>query len=1638
MTEYKKRIWLYLFMFLMSSLALEAKNLPFYNGGFEIWESYLLTNFNKYTDMPSGWDLTTNSYPVDLRKEDNYHTNPYPPRQGQYALYYFDTSFNRPIKTKGYTLSEGTYTYSVYASTMGWTNTYITLTVEGDITTSKKMAVNGSWSKYSITFTLEETATVYFGIDNKKTYDGNGTISHFIVDDCSLQTTDGNLICTQYDYTSNENANFAYYLYSSGEAELVKCNNKDISGKIEIPSTVTKDGTTYKIRTISCNAFENCSNISEIVLPAYLYEIGTEAFKNCSSLKTLVVSNRVTSISANAFAECNRLEDIELFAKERVKFESNSFPANSNLCLYVPNVDDYNSLTTFSVKSLAYVNSLVEYNGRNPILTYTFAPGVSATGIDLNDLSPNVGTYNLPATFTHTSGLKVNGYITFNIEKKALNVKADDIERIYGNNNPPLKISYSGFVNNEDESVLTAKPTVGTTATKTSNVGEYPITVSGGSAKNYIFGYEPGTLTITKAPLTAKVNDVTRQYGQDNPAFTINYTGLKNGETVPKWEEALKIETTATKTSDVGNYDITATGIPTNYSLTTTKGLLSITQAPLTIKADNTTRKYFETEPSFTYSCSGFLNGDNVDVLTKAPSFNTDATKTSNVGKYKITPSGAEAKNYTMSYEQGELTITKRQLTATSHCSRFYGEDNPSLPIEYDGFVNGETEEVLSEKPMGTTTATKTSSVGEYPITISGGEATNYDFVYEQGVLTVAKASLSAEVKDTTKVYGTQNPSFSIEYYGLKNGETVPAWTTAPTFQTEATKASGVGEYAIKAINGVPVNYDIEIADGTLSITPASLTIKANDATRLYYSDDPAFSYKCNGFVNGDDESVLISTPTLSTSATRESKVGTYEIKVGETSCSNYSISYVNGTLTITPCTLVASVGNYERKYNEENPVFEVKYDGFVGNEDESSLLTKPQATTTATKTSDVGTYPITLAGGSADNYSFSYTSGVLTVNKAEQTIEWDQNLIGVRKGEQIKLTAKTLSGLPISYTSENSSIAEVYSSGNDFYLDCKAEGETQILALQAGNKNYFASQKIRKTVSVTINKYKLIYMVDGELYKTVTYELGATITPEPAPTKEGYTFSGWSGVPEIMPDYDVTVTGSFSPNQYTITYMIDGKQYGKETVAFGSKIEPPTPPSKEGYHFVWYEYPETMPAYDITINGSYIENITLTITSKGKGIVTYNDETIQDGTSIFTVEEGSSAIINFTPNPGYIVKSVKLNSDDVTILLSNGQYTISNIRENQIVEAEFIGDIINMADADVNYSVISYEEQTVMVTAGNYGNVLTVPASFTAKEKTWTVVGIDEDALKDNTTLAAIVWNPEVAFTAKVSNPNLLLYVKDAQYAPATIQNVVVNNQAENIVLVEAASGNDFYCPQAFTAKRISYEHNYSMISGYKTCQGWETLVLPFDVTMMINAKGQELTPYINWQYGNSQRPFWLYEMTTQGWKAGSAIKANTPYIISMPNNEMYDVSFKQTGNIQFIGTNVEVKASTEMKTGQHGNKRLVANYQTQEASADIYALNVSNEWSQNTAMEVEGSTFIRSLRSVHPFEAYLTVEGSNAPLAIPLFENMPTGINEKLIVNSEKFATATDWYTIDGRKLQDEPKQNGIYIIKGKKVRK
>lgn len=129
-------------------------------------------------------------------------------------------------------------------------------------------------------------------------------------------------------------------------------------------------------------------------------------------------------------------------------------------------------------------------------------------------------------------------------------------------------------------------------------------------------------------------------------------------------------------------------------------------------------------------------------------------------------------------------------------------------------------------------------------------------------------------------------------------------------------------------------------------------------------------------------------------------------------------------------------------------------------------------------------------------------------------------------------------------------------------------------------------------TGTFNINKYKLIYKVDDVEHKSYEIEYGATITAEPAPTKEGYTFSGWSEIPATMPAHDVTITGSFSINKYKLTYQVDGVEYKTYEVEYNASITPEAEPTKEGYTFSgWSEIPETMPAKDVTITGTFSIN---------------------------------------------------------------------------------------------------------------------------------------------------------------------------------------------------------------------------------------------------------------------------------------------------------------------------------------------------------------------------------------------------------------------------------------------------------------
>lgn len=137
--------------------------------------------------------------------------------------------------------------------------------------------------------------------------------------------------------------------------------------------------------------------------------------------------------------------------------------------------------------------------------------------------------------------------------------------------------------------------------------------------------------------------------------------------------------------------------------------------------------------------------------------------------------------------------------------------------------------------------------------------------------------------------------------------------------------------------------------------------------------------------------------------------------------------------------------------------------------------------------------------------------------------------------------------------------------------------------------------------------EYKVKLMIGEECYDEIMVKYGAKIEL-PTPTKKGYTFQGWKDVPETMPADNITLYGSFSPNVYTISYVVDGEVYDTESIACDAEIVPIAAPSKYDYTFShWANLPKTMPANDITVTAVYVDKVKeILVTVNQYGSATY------------------------------------------------------------------------------------------------------------------------------------------------------------------------------------------------------------------------------------------------------------------------------------------------------------------------------------------------------------------------------------------------------------------------------------------------
>ncbi|WP_305983636.1 Ig-like domain-containing protein, partial [Roseivirga thermotolerans] len=176
----------------------------------------------------------------------------------------------------------------------------------------------------------------------------------------------------------------------------------------------------------------------------------------------------------------------------------------------------------FELTATASSNLTVTYTSSNTNVATVSGSTVSIIGVGETTITASQAGNDSYLAAT-------NATQTLTIEKATLTATADDKSKTYGEENPALTISYTGFVNGDDETAIT-QPTASTTADAGSDAGTYAITLSGGAADNYSLTTVNGTLTIGKATLTARADDKERAVGQENPEFTISYTGFVNGD----------------------------------------------------------------------------------------------------------------------------------------------------------------------------------------------------------------------------------------------------------------------------------------------------------------------------------------------------------------------------------------------------------------------------------------------------------------------------------------------------------------------------------------------------------------------------------------------------------------------------------------------------------------------------------------------------------------------------------------------------------------------------------------------------------------------------------------------------------------------------------------------------------------------------------------------------------------------------------------------------------------------------------------------------------------------------------------------------------------------------------------------------
>lgn len=615
------------------------------------------------------------------------------------------------------------------------------------------------------------------------------------------------------------------------------------------------------------------------------------------------------------------------------------------------------------------------YGDANPALSATVTGTVNGdtlhytlgtTALQFSD----VGGYPITVTLGSNPNYDVTiTNSTLTINRRVATITANDKTKTYGDANPALTATITGTVNGD-----TLNYSLTTAALQFSNVGDYTIVVNLGVNPNYSITPTDGVLSINPRQATITANNKTKTYGDANPVLTAAVNGTVNGDALN-----YSLSTAALQFSNVGDYDIVVNlGVNPNYNITPTDGVLTINPRVATITASNKTKTYGDVNPALTATVAGTVNGDTLNYTLA-----TTAGQFSGVGSYPITITLGSNLNYSVTPTNGVLAINARPASITAeNKNKTYGDQNPALTAIVAGTVNGD---VLNYSL--TTTASQFSNVGSYAVAVNLGLNPNYSITATAGSLTIDPRPATVTANDKNKTYGDVNPTLNATIAGTVNGDLLNY-----TLATAAGQFSDVGDYVISITLGSNPNYSVTSYPGTLKISKRAATLKADDKSKTYGDNNPAFTATIAGTVNSDALDY-----TLSTAAVKFSNTGSYPITVTLGSNPNYSITPTNGTLVIIKAHLAVTADAKSKVYNAGGfSAFSATLSGFLGTETDAGLRSSGALSGTAgfsgsaTTAVNAGSYTITPTSGtlSATNYDFTpFVNGTLTISKADAIV---------------------------------------------------------------------------------------------------------------------------------------------------------------------------------------------------------------------------------------------------------------------------------------------------------------------------------------------------------------------------------------------------------------------------------------------------------------------------------------------------------------------------------------------------------------------------------------------------------------------------------------------------------------------------